>query len=92
MKFDKETQTLVYLPKRFDALAPFGAIHAVFRGALELGLDDMLVRHPEFFFQGVEFEGPLRTKLATGFEELLPSLAAVKRRTMALRIARRVLR
>lgn len=92
VRFDPESETLLYLPKCFDALAPFDPIHAAFRSALEVGLDDMLVRHPGFFFQGFEFETPLRTRLATGLDELLPSLSTVKRQTLASRVARRILR
>lgn len=92
IKFEGETRTLVHLPKQPEAVAPFRAINRVFRSALELGLDDMLVRHPKFFFQGAEFETPLKTRLATGLEEMLPSLSTVRSPTLALRVARRILR
>jgi hypothetical protein len=92
IKFDRETRTLIYLPKQPEAIAPFRVINNAFRSALALGLDDMLVRHPEFFFEGAEFETPLGTRFASGLEEMVPSLSTVRRRTLALRVARRILR
>lgn len=92
VRFDADSQTLLYLPKCSKATAPFDPIHATFRGALELGLDDMLVRHPAFFFQGFEFQTPLQTRLATGLEELVPELSTVTRQTLLSRVARRILR
>jgi hypothetical protein len=71
---------LLWMPKRETALGDFGPIQQFLRKTLESGYDEVIQSLKENFFQGFEWNVPIRTRRVKDISELIPYVFEVQER------------
>lgn len=77
LKYDPVRRVLRFLSKKDTALREFRAVTSAFRESLRHGGTDLLLRCPQFFFEGVEFVEPIMVERVPDLADVVPSASVV---------------
>lgn len=86
VKFDSDSQSLRYIPKKNTNFLEFKNVQSVFYKTLEYGWDDLCSYNKNVFFEGFEFNKPFKIDEDKNIDKLIPNTGLIQKRKFTTKI------
>lgn len=90
-KFDADSQTLRYLPKKDTVLSQFSPVTGLLNSTLENGWDELCAANHALFFEGFEYDQPFSVARVSDIGSLCPSASFVVPKTGVRKLLERIM-